>query len=174
MSSRMRLRSTIRAPARFGEAEVDPMDSALYHSIRAAREKATKKPKSVQPVVSNKFHRPVPAKPSSVPFDPTLPSVAFPSLGFGQRPVESPDATCITDWSVNSKPDDPIASLPLGQLDNYVASNNESNPVYVKNMEIFASLSGDDSARMFEDSDLDEPRDASEVLGAKVCVEGPD
>lgn len=169
----MKLRSTIRAPVRFGEAEVDPMDSALYNSIRASREKAAKKPKSVQPVVSNTIHRPVPAAPSSVSFDPTLPPAVFPSLKFGQRPVESSDATSITDWSVNSELDDPVASLPLDQLDNYVVSNNESNPVYVKNMEIFASLPGDDSGCMFEDSDLDEPMDASEALGAKVCIDGP-
>ncbi|KAJ5633875.1 hypothetical protein N7528_001717 [Penicillium herquei] len=65
-----------------------------------------------------------------------------------------------------------LNSAPEYEIEDYAQGNNALNPIYVSNMARMAGVSQDDSddadISAFEDSDLDEPKDASEVLGEKI------
>ncbi|KAJ5097168.1 hypothetical protein N7456_007889 [Penicillium angulare] len=186
MSGGMRLRSTIRAPVRYGEIKETEMSSAILQAMHETREDATvTTPRSC----GRNARNPVEAR--IVEFDPTLPPAAFPSLK-QPRPLRVNEIHGILkngnndldpyltlrriSWS-QSRPDSNvndyggvINSTPPNGIENYVASNTELNPIYVKNMAIMASQPSTDQsfAHELEDSDWDEPIDASKALGDKI------
>ncbi|KAJ6145766.1 hypothetical protein N7470_009661 [Penicillium chermesinum] len=170
---RMSLRATIRAPVRYGDDVVDPKNAALYKSIRASREENNDRRGSPSPLPFA-HRRPSSPKPTSTPFDPTLPPAAFPSLPFGPKPAQQPAEQFAehegeanqSDEDVDES-DDPLNLLPWNQLENLRSSNSEHNVTYVTNMENTAP-SPKNGTRVFEDSDLEEPIDDSENLGAKI------
>lgn len=83
MSSGMKLRSTIRAPARYGESESETPTAALLQSMRRAREASSdiKSPDQIEASSPERrpSHRPRP-KQHVVEYNPALPPAAFPTL----------------------------------------------------------------------------------------------
>ncbi|KAJ5628019.1 hypothetical protein N7490_010247 [Penicillium lividum] len=183
MSPRMKLRASIRAPKRYGETNEESPTAVLLQSMRRARGEST--------LIQNpdgstrSFQR----KPN-IEFDPNLPVAAFPTVDLNQptcskkgilknspngRVDNSPSKTDrnVTFSLVPGDDDYEMENVSLNDMENYVASNTMLNPVYVKNMEVMTGKSqcGDTDECAdpeFEDSDLDEPVDASVILGKKV------
>ncbi|KAJ5291671.1 hypothetical protein N7478_000922 [Penicillium angulare] len=182
MSSHMRLRSTIRPPNRYGEVSETETGSALVVDSTGPSPRSNGR--------SGRDH----IQAHIMEFDPTLPPAAFPSLkqprplrvnglhGILRQETDDLDlcqtirhiswSQSLPDSSANASDvyDRIIHSTPLNSIENQVASNTELNPIYVKNMAGMASQpSGhESSAPEFEDSDPDEPIDASEALGKKI------
>lgn len=188
MGSKMKLRNSIKPPARFGELESEGSTAALLQSMRRARENGCDEAGDLVELGNTASdvvirQRPTKRKRESVPFDPSLPPAAFPSVG-GLRPnnpekTRRDDATDLSQTTSVSNGNNDVEmiaaedSVPLGAIENYVASNTTLNPVYVKNMKTMAvsGQHGDMSACNLSDSDFDEPVNDSVRLGAKASRE---
>lgn len=189
----MKLRSTIRAPARYGESnETETPTSVLLQSMRRTRAQshsASPNPYGLNENDSIQAH--------VVEFDPRLPPAAFPTLeqpcpvrtnllhGILRNGKDDLDPYqtvrridkfhLMPDLKTSNGRDCALGDIPLHSIENYVASNTELNPIYVNNMARMASQSNMHMpySAEFEDSDLEEPKDASEILGEKVCSTPP-
>lgn len=155
--SSMKLRDRIRAPTRYGE---DDDKTARRSSLRPGNESSDEEWK--EPVGSS-ISRHRKRKRVSVPYDPTLPPAAFPSLdrpqsgSTDQKPAsdfnfpDSPEVsranrarslmvTLPLRRSVQSNTDslvsDELEHVPINQLDNHLASNNMDNPTYARNVKL--------------------------------------
>lgn len=186
----MRLRDSIRVPVRYGENELDtPSQTSLRRGGGESSDEDY--------VESGGSSRPRPRKKrkqNTVPYDPTLPPAAFPSLERphpgpapktpGARPsvhssLTSNQASGMGTQSLPFRRGGPghadsfgpsqLESVPMDQLENYLASNNMDNPVYARNVELAcnAPLNPDDREGRL-DSDDDELPDATQVLMEKV------
>ncbi|KAJ5578281.1 uncharacterized protein N7459_007245 [Penicillium hispanicum] len=191
MSSGMKLRSTIRPPERYGESEAETPTAALLQSMRRAREQSTdaqsQAPTESVPSPDQSYSRRPRPKPRIVQYDPTLPPAAFPTLsepvpsrahqtasnGLNGTLGQSQDGNM--DSAVQPAKvefDDGLGHIPMDGVENYVVSNTEKNQVYVGNMAAMAGADQSDTEQTLavEDSDMDEPVDASEALGAKASA----
>lgn len=77
--SGMRLRSTIRAPSRFGEADSDEQAVTASHSRRCARDPLSSGDDELEqlPAGSRSRRRKSPVRPRTKPYDPNRPPVAW-------------------------------------------------------------------------------------------------
>ncbi|KAJ5554005.1 hypothetical protein N7513_003964 [Penicillium frequentans] len=181
----MNLRTKIRAPTRYGESSEESPTAALLESMRRSRAETTdEKQDPDSPHESHPFQRKLNVEFERKPiidFDPSLPPAVFPTVDITKTTVSTKTTMSICGYSAGSlflsqRPkddDDEVDQATLNDMENHVASNNELNPVYLKNMAIMAgqahdSVSYKNAGLDFEDSDLDEPKDASVVLGEKI------
>lgn len=183
----MNLRTKIRAPTRYGEPSEESPTAALLESMRRSRAKTTDEiqdpdsphePHPFQRILNVEFER----KPI-IDFDPSLPPAVFPTIDITKTTVSTKRTMSVCEYSAGSlffsqrtnddDDDDDVNQATLNDMENHVASNNELNPVYLKNMaimagQVYGGVSYKNAGLDFEDSDLDEPKDASVVLGEKV------
>ncbi|KAJ5987307.1 hypothetical protein N7451_011672 [Penicillium sp. IBT 35674x] len=188
--SGMNLRAKIRAPTRYGESSEESPTAALLESMRRSRAEITDARQDPDgPHESHPFQRKLNVEFERKPlidFDPSLPPAVFPTVDITKTTVSTKTTLTIYEYSAGSlyfsqKPDDDIDDVDqatLNDMENHVASNNELNPVYLRNMAIMAGqihggVSYKNAGLDFEDSDLDEPKDASVVLGEKVDLRSP-
>ncbi|KAJ5658547.1 uncharacterized protein N7484_002196 [Penicillium longicatenatum] len=186
----MNLRTKIRAPTRYGECSEESPTAALLQSMRRSRAEATDEiRKTSSPDGSHSLRREVKVEFQRKPlveFDPSLPPAAFPTLDMTKPTVPPRSIVSICQYT-DRKPfflerptgpelkndDDNVDQATLNDIENHVASNNELNPVYQKNMAIIAGQvhdnSDEDDSLYSEDSDRNEPKDASVVLGEKIA-----
>ncbi|KAJ5806628.1 uncharacterized protein N7503_004230 [Penicillium pulvis] len=181
----MNLRTKIRAPMRYGESSEESPTAALLESMRRSRAETTEGIQdSDNPHESHPFQRKLNVefeRKSIIDFDPNLPPAAFPTVEITKATLSTKTTMAICEYSAGSlsfsqrpnQDDDDVDQATLNDIENHVASNNELNPVYLKNMAIMAgqvhdSVQYKNAGLDFEDSDLDEPKDASVVLGEKV------
>ncbi|KAE8355045.1 hypothetical protein BDV28DRAFT_155735 [Aspergillus coremiiformis] len=101
-----------------------------------------------------------PTGPPCVEFDPNMPPAAFPTLNFPRpatletdKRVQGEGEEVNTAFASNQGFDQPshhvenkknrevvdLEDIPINQIDNYVASNGDLNPIYVKNMATMAA-----------------------------------
>jgi hypothetical protein len=73
----MRLRSTIRAPARFGEADSDEQAVTASHSRRCARDPLSSGDDELEQLPAGSRRRKSPVRPRTKPYDPNRPPVAW-------------------------------------------------------------------------------------------------
>ncbi|KAJ6109328.1 hypothetical protein N7486_001562 [Penicillium sp. IBT 16267x] len=186
MSGSMNLRTKIRAPTRYGECSEESPTAALLQSMRRTRTETNNEIRdpdsphnshASQRKAKVQFQR----KPN-VEFDPRLPPAAFPTVDMTTTTISIGSYTrrklFFSQRSKDDKPQndgDDVDQGSLNDMENHVASNNEENPVYLKNMAIMAGQvhggdSDEDFGLDFEDSDPDEPKDASVVLGEKASL----
>jgi len=145
----MRLRDSIRPPKRFDAEEFYTPDSYQPHRRAVPKGKA-----------------------QYIDFNPDLPPAAFPTLEWprvsevrkiatqnqenGIQPMEGVEQTGennekkATDKENENEVD--FEHVPMDELENYVASNAELNPIYVRNMAIMEA-SEEDPYMDMEDSD---------------------
>jgi len=190
--SGMNLRTKIRAPTRYGESSEESPTAALLESMRRSRAETSDKTQDPDsPHESHPFQRQVRVefeRKPTIEYDPSLPPAAFPTVDITKTTVSTKTAISVCKYSAgklffSQRPkgpelkddDDDVDQATLNDMENHVASNNEMNPVYLKNMAIMAGQvncgdSAEDAGLDFEDSDLDEPKDASVVLGEKVSL----
>jgi hypothetical protein len=190
----MNLRTKIRAPTRYGEYSEESPTAALLQSMRRSRAEATDEiRKTSSPDGSHSLRREVKVEFQRKPlveFDPSLPPAAFPTLDMTKPTVLPRSIVSICQYtdrrpSISERPkgpelkddDDNVDQATLNDIENHVASNNVLNPVYLKNMAIMAGQvhdnSDEDGSVDSEDSDRNEPKDASVVLGEKVSLISP-
>lgn len=193
--SGMKLRDSIRAPVRYGDGEA-PEILTTRSVLRIGLDDGDD-----DNVELSDSGRPRPQKTCrsiTKPFDPNMPPAAFPSL---DRPHANPQVRRLIIKMPQSRhhsgtdlpPPAAAASqqkrrvtwgpttvdkVPMDNLENHVASNNDSNPVYARNMAIMAGAALEDS---FDTSDEDEDTamsdnenlpDPTQVLLSKVKVCG--
>ena len=192
----MRLRSTIRPPERYGEADAETPTAALLQSMRQARERSCDVQAQGNPGTASgpngSYLRDPRARPRIVNYNPTLPPAAFPTLN---EPVPTPQSgpnrgngsgqdggnvqlrnrqEQRTGEEVQPVEafDDGLGHIPMEGIENYVVSNTERNAIYVGNMTTMAGAGqiDKDVTVDLEDSDLEEPVEATEALGAKASV----
>lgn len=181
----MQLRDSIKPPTRFGELETEDPTATLLQSMRRARANGCDKDQHLLELANTasevvlRQRAPKP-KLQIVPFDPTLPPAAFPSISGmrpsgpkGKRENSATGQPQPTDEANGDKDVEMIAAedgISMGAIENYVASNTDANPVYVKNMKAMAASGEYDNeyACNLTDSDSEEPIDDSVKLGAKV------
>lgn len=185
--SGMNLRTKIRAPTRYGEPSEESTTATLLESMRRSRAQTSGEMQDPgSPHKSHLFQRKVKAELSRkliVDFDPTLPPAAFPTVDITKTAGSTKTSMSICEYPAGKlfflqgpKDDgEDVDQATLNDMENHVASNNELNPVYLRNMKIMAGqapgdVSDKDAGFDFEDSDLDEPKDASVVLGEKVSL----
>ncbi|THC93821.1 hypothetical protein EYZ11_006710 [Aspergillus tanneri] len=134
----MKLRNNIRPPKRLNSEQFDSPYSQV--SLRRTKNSASH---------------------SYVPYDPDLPPAAFPTLeqprAPGQRNCDEEDNELHSEtlkasqsqqdkWStrlgLGQEDNDgqvDFEDIPLGQIENYIASNGDMNPVYKRNMAVMAN-----------------------------------
>lgn len=181
MNSGMDLRTTIRAPSRYGEGGSEDPTAALLRSIRSARGQSNgEDEQTIERPTTKARHRKPPVRPKIVDYDPNLPPAPFPTLD-QPRPKGSNEAgqisqtKCPKKAKVNHKPEGASTAVGVGRvptagqsLENHMASNNGDNPVYARNMEIMAKAgehdANNDASFMTSDDDRDETSNASNRL----------
>lgn len=177
----MNLRTTIRAPSRYGEGGSEEPTAALLRSIRSARGQSNgEDEETIEQPTTKIRHRKPPVRPRIVDYDPNLPPAPFPTLD-QPRPKGSKEAGQNSQTKrpkkakLNDKPEGASNAVGVGRvpaagqsLENHMASNSEDNPVYARNMEIMAKASehdtNNDAAFMTSDDDHDETSNASNRL----------
>lgn len=167
----MRLRSTIRAPVRYGEGESPDETASVLQSMRSARSQASTED---EPAEGNNNDRNVrrrreQVRPRIMEYDPNLPPAPFPTLD-QPRPrgenVSEKNGQPGRLHNVNANGGSPnVATQRItdsGQhFENYLASNNDQNQTYTTNMQIMANACFDvdpntDSAYATSDSEGEE------------------
>lgn len=149
----MRLRTTIRAPTRYGEGVSPDKTASLLQSIRSAREQPNSEDATVPDKDStNVQRRPEPIRPKIVEYNPNLPPAPFPTL-------DKPRPSGVNKTGQSSQPGhlDNVnvndgSRRAFGQgvsnngqyLENYLASNNDRNPTYTRNVQIMAHACDND------------------------------
>jgi hypothetical protein len=189
----MKLRDSIRAPVRYGDGEAPEIPTAR-NVLRIGLDDGDD-----DNVELSDLGRPRPQttrNSTTKPFDPNMPPAAFPSL---DRPHANPQVRRLIIKMPQSRrhsgtdlPPPAAAApqqkrrvtwcpttvdmVPMDNLENHVASNNDSNPIYVRNMAIMAGAALKDP---FDTSDEDEDTamsdnenlpDPTQVLLSKVKV----
>lgn len=193
--SGMKLRDSIRAPVRYGEgegAEVPTLRSALRIGLDEVNDD------NVELSDSGRSHPQRRRKSTTKPFNPNLPPAAFPTL---DRPHANPHIRRIvlkmpqTSTRRHSGTEFPPPAAPasapqqtrrvtrdptslerihIDDLENHIASNNASNPVFVSNMAMMASAALKDPMDTSEEeenvamSDNEDLPDQTQVLLDKV------
>lgn len=150
MSSGMRLRTSIRAPTRYGEGVSPDKTATLLQSIRSAREQPNGEDGQAPDERNTKIRRrSEPIRPKIVVYNPILPPAPFPTLdkpvprgenGTGQsshlRNVNGHESQRARGTDISSN----------GQyLENHLASNNSQNQTYTRNMQIMAHARNNDA-----------------------------
>ncbi|CAG8908005.1 unnamed protein product [Penicillium egyptiacum] len=184
--SGMRLRDSIRAPLRYGEDEYEtPPQISLRHGYDDSFDDSMELGESGRPRPQKR------RRIDTVPFNPNLPTAAFPSLsrprpgrdsttsahnrsvGDSQQSMQASEVALDphTDGSTQAVPLPPsgIEGVPIDQLDNHVASNNMDNPVYARNVNMarmarMDAAPGSEDMGTSPDSDDDALPDATQVL----------
>ncbi|KAJ5135434.1 uncharacterized protein N7515_004712 [Penicillium bovifimosum] len=187
--SGMRLRNSVRAPARYGEFDEEPRRSSLRNTNDDSFDDSMELDESGRPRSLNK--RPMPI---TVPFNPNLPPAAFPTLdnpGPNRGSTSSALRPSRQNRAVNESQNDSRAGprspgtdegilvdavaptvmneALLSQIEDHVASNNMDNPVYARNMNMAqttrANIEGTEGMET-SDSDSDESTFAPDVTQA--------
>ncbi|KAJ6075843.1 hypothetical protein N7499_007824 [Penicillium canescens] len=189
--SGMKLRHSIRAPVRYGDGEAPEIPttrSVLRIGLDDGDDDNVELSDSSRPCPQTK------RKSTTKPFDPNMPPAAFPSL---DRPHAKPQVRRLIIKMPQSRrhggtdlpppaaaaPEQKrrvtwcpttVDKVPMDNLENHVASNNDSNPVYVRNMAVMAGAAlkdrfdtsdeNEDTA-MSDNEDLPDP---TQILLSKI------
>ncbi|KAJ5950541.1 uncharacterized protein N7479_008954 [Penicillium vulpinum] len=184
--SGMRLRDSIRAPIRYGEDEYEtPSRISLRHGYDDSFDDSIELGESGKPRPQKR------RRTNIVPFNPNLPPAAFPSLSRPQPDRrstasaqthsvgDSQQGIQVRDFAFHPQSEESMSAVlfplsgteqvPMGQLENHLASNNMDNPVYARNMnmarkarKVVAPVSEDMVSS--PDSDEEPPPDATQAL----------
>lgn len=149
MSSGMRLRSSIRAPTRYGEGISPDKTATLLQSIRSAREQPNgENGRSPDERNAKIRRRSEPIRPKTVEYNPNLPPAPFPTL---DKPVprgENGTGESSHLRNVNGRESKRARRADISSngpyLENLLASNNCQNQTYTRNMQVMEHARNND------------------------------
>ena len=189
----MQLRSSIRAPKRFGDTVADSPTADLLSSMRQARGKsaveekpqgdnslicpAAKSNSGVGARIVELYQSQHPAAFSSLDEQRTSGLDRFQGDARGQCGKKNHDNSTahssVRRVRFEQNVLDELEDTLIGEMENRALSNTALNSVYMANLAAMATsstLNDPQVAPEFEDSDQDVPIDPSEGLAAKVCL----
>lgn len=143
MSSGMRLRTSIRAPTRYGEGVSPDKTATLLQSIRSARKQPNGEDGQASDERNTKIRlRSEPIRPKIAEYNPNLQPAPFPTL---DKPVPSGEngtgqSSHLRNFNGHESQRARGTDISSnGQyLENYLASNNARNQIYTRNMQVMA------------------------------------